>query len=89
MPASPSIKFVPLPRCPACATASQRPLFEIAVSRVVRCEECGLKFLNPCVAPEAMTAMYESDETLQRIHDYHEGYYEYGDLAHASKTLTE
>ena len=82
-------EFVRLPHCPVCSNETRKLLFPIQESAVYECARCGLKYLDPCLSPEAMARAYESAESLSGFHDFHEGYYDYGDLAIKSKTLDD
>lgn len=75
-----------LPACPVCGAKARTRIFEIKESEVFQCAACGLRYLDPCLSPESMAAVYESHETLKAFHDFHEGYYNYGDLSQESKT---
>ena len=75
-----SPKLMDLPLCPACRSGNRKLLFIVPETRVYGCSSCGLRYLDPCLDPEAMKGAYESEESLKSMHDFHEGYYEYGDL---------
>lgn len=88
MPYSP-FPLVPVLNCPACRQNQRRRLFRIPGSWVQECENCGLRYLHPCLDPVGMKKIYESDQTLSAFHDFHEGYYDYGDLKTPSATLRD
>jgi len=81
--------LIPLPQCPVCKKENRVLKYEIQDSKVFECKTCQLKYLDPCLAPDAMEQAYESHETLSQFHDFHEGYYEYGNLSEKSQTRTE
>lgn len=83
------MKLKELPACPLCGGVSRGQLYVLARSKAFRCNTCGLAYLDPSLDPEAMAKAYESSETLTELHDFHEGYYEYGSLEKDSKTLRE
>ena len=75
-----------LDRCPVCRSQQRKRCFPIPESAVFECRDCGVRYLDPCLSPSAMSQAYESNETLTQLHDFHEGYYDYGDLNQTSKT---
>src|SRR5262245_47742332 len=79
----------PLESCPVCSSTRRKSIYQLANSRVQKCLDCGLKYLDPCLSSKAMKQAYESDESLMAFHEYHEGYYEYGDVNRPSATRTE
>lgn len=82
-------KLEPLERCPGCRSPERKKLFTLPESAVHECLQCGLRYLNPCLAPEATAAAYESQESLLQYHGFHAWYYDYGDLSKPSKTRDE
>ena len=82
-----SLKLMNLPQCPACRSSKRDLLFKVPDTQVYGCSSCGLRYLDPCLDPEAMKDAYESEDSLKSMHDFHEGYYEYGDLNTPSQTL--
>ncbi len=82
-------KLMKLPLCPACRCANRKHLFAIPDSNVYECSSCTLRYLDPCLDPTAMKEAYESEETLKSMHEFHEGYYDYGDLKTPSRTLRD
>ena len=78
-----------LSQCPVCSRKERKRLFEIKDSLLYECTSCGLRYLDPCLSPEAMSSAYESDESLANFHEFHKGYYEYGDLTTKTKTLAD
>ncbi len=84
--ASKDIRLASQKLCPACGGSKRTRLFKITASEVFRCMECGLKYLDPCLSEGSMSAAYESGESLKSFHDFHEGYYDYGELSQKSKT---
>lgn len=83
------LKLISLSKCPSCGAEERKPLFDTEGSRVFLCLKCRLKYLDPCLDPDAMKHAYESEETLKSMHDFHEGYYEYGSLDTPSRTLQD
>ena len=83
------LQFLELRRCPSCRSESRRKKCKIKESTLYQCRDCRLKYLDPCLGPEAMKQIYESDQSLLEMHDFHEGYYDYGDLRTRSKTLKD
>jgi len=83
------LKLMELKRCPACGQTARQKVFAIQSSEVFQCSCCGLRYLDPCLSPDAMANAYESDETLTELHDFHEGYYDYGSLETGSKTRAD
>lgn len=75
-----------LPMCLLCSSSKRSKLFEIKNSTVYECQSCRLRYLDPCLSPQAMASAYESNESLVELHDFHEGYYDYGDIHENSKT---
>ena len=86
---APTLELKSLSRCPLCQGAKRRRLYGLAQSAVYRCQICGLAYLDPCLDSGAMAKAYESSQSLKQLHDFHEGYYEYGSLDKDSKTLRE
>ena len=82
-----SPQLVKVPNCPVCRSNIRKILFKIKESTVHECRDCGLRYLDPCLSPDAMESAYESNDTLKNFHEFHEGYYDYGDLETPSKTL--
>ncbi|MDD5217235.1 MAG: class I SAM-dependent methyltransferase [Candidatus Omnitrophica bacterium] len=80
------VDLMPLDHCPVCRQQARRALFKIKHSEVFECGVCHLRYLDPCLSPESMASTYESEETLQEFHSFHEGYYDYGDLQQDSRT---
>ena len=78
-----------LPGCPVCRNVDRKKIFKIPESSVYECSHCQLRYLDPCLSPEAMASMYESTETLRKAHEFHENYYDYGDLSKPSKTRAD
>lgn len=78
-----------LPACPACRKRERKKLFIIPHSTVYECVHCRLRYLDPCLSPLAMKEAYLSEETLKLFHDFHEGYYDYGDLTKETPTLKD
>lgn len=85
----PQSNLMPLPQCPICKAKSRKHLYAIKDTHVYECHQCKLRYLDPCLNPEAMKGAYESNESLSSLHDFHEGYYDYGDLRASSKTLRD
>jgi len=85
----PAVSLKNLGKCILCGASSRRKLFEIPNSVVYECHACRLRYIDPCLSPEAMKSAYESDDSLTQYHDFHEGYYDYGDLETESKTLKD
>ncbi len=83
------LHFITLGRCPLCREGPRREIFKLRQSSVYECRGCRLRYLDPCLSPEAMSRAYQSDETLAEFHDFHKGYYDYGDLQRPSKTLND
>jgi len=78
-----------LSKCPLCGDAGRKALFLLKESTLYECEACRLRYLDPCLSEAAMKSAYESSHSLTRLHSFHEGYYEYGDLDKESKTLAD
>lgn len=89
MHSSASIKLERLSQCPVCGEKSRHSLFPIKGSAVFECCSCRLKYLDPCLSLESMKSAYESEDTLTEFHDFHEGYYDYGDLKTETRTLSD
>ncbi|MBI3313352.1 MAG: methyltransferase domain-containing protein [Candidatus Omnitrophica bacterium] len=81
-----SLQKMNLRQCPVCRSKQRKRCFPISQSEVFECMDCGLRYLDPCLSPSAMSEAYESNESLKQLHDFHEGYYDYGDLTKQSKT---
>ena len=75
--------------CPVCGISGRVKKFHIPKTAVYQCAGCGLRYLDPCLSPSAMKSLYESDQSLTEMHDFHEGYYEYGDLNSRSRTAED
>ena len=82
-------QLIALSHCPLCRETARKRLFEIRDSAVYQCLNCGLRFIDPCLAPQSMQAAYESEESLKDFHGFHKGYYDYGDLETETKTVTD
>ena len=82
-------KMKKLEACPLCGNGGRRRLYPLEHSTVFRCAGCGLSYLDPCLDPAAMAAVYESSETLKLLNEFHDGYYEYGDPEVDSVTVLE
>ena len=80
------MKTIEIKKCPACCGVARKKLFKIKYSNVYKCLQCGLRYLDPCLSSEAMSDAYKSDQTLQKFHNFYDGYYEYGDIDKPSKT---
>lgn len=85
----PDLGLKPLLSCPLCHGQNRKPLYVLEKSTVFRCNSCRLAYLDPCLDPAAMAELYQSSDSLKSMHDFHEGYYEYGSLEEDSKTLKE
>ncbi len=83
------LQLLTLAGCPLCKLNDRKHLFNIKHSAVYQCRICGLRYIDPCLSEEAMAGVYESNENLTKFHDFHEGYYDYGDLSKKSKTLID
>ncbi|MBP9865290.1 MAG: class I SAM-dependent methyltransferase [Candidatus Omnitrophica bacterium] len=83
------LKLKVLSACPLCGCDARSRQYALAQTSVFRCKACGLGYLDPCLDPEGMAQIYESSDSLKSLHDFHEGYYEYGSLEEDSKTLRE
>jgi 2-polyprenyl-3-methyl-5-hydroxy-6-metoxy-1,4-benzoquinol methylase len=84
-----NLKLIQLPACPACGISERKLVVRINSSAVYECSGCTLRYLDPCLDPVSMSAVYESDNQLMRLHDFHEGYYDYGNLNEKSKTADD
>lgn len=89
MTARPASGLQTLDRCPLCSGSKKEYRWTAGDAVVYQCLNCSLLYLDPCLGPEAMAGVYESSETLKKVHAFHEGYYEYGDLARDSRTRRE
>jgi len=83
------ISLKKMPHCLLCGGSRRRKEYSLKLSAVYRCQDCNLAYLDPCLDPEGMAALYQSSESLKSMHDFHEGYYEYGRLDQETKTLRE
>ena len=84
-----TIELSVLNHCPVCGGAERKTLYPIPRSTVYQCRSCHLRYIDPCLSPDSMQSAYESDESLTKLHQFHDGYYDYGDLKVASKTLSD
>ncbi len=83
------LRQMALPHCPACRAALREKKYQLKESVLYECLACRLKYLDPCLDPAAMKKAYESDQSLAALHNFHEGYYDYGDLQTPSRTLAD
>lgn len=79
-------ELVRISHCPACYALERKLLFDFDKIRVHECLMCTHRFLDPCLSLEAMSSVYESNESLLDMNSFHAGYYDYGDLSVPSKT---
>ena len=84
-----SVQLQILSKCPLCGEAKKKALFPLKESTLYECQVCRLRYLDPCLSEAAMKSAYESSHSLTRLHSFHEGYYEYGDLEQESQTLAD
>ncbi len=84
------LRFEAFERCPLCDHASPgRALYRAHATWVRQCPACSFRFLNPALAQDSMTALYDSSDELARLRHFNDGYYEYGDLGRPSRTLAD
>ncbi len=83
------IELKTLSACPLCGLEKRTKLCRIEGSEVFKCLDCGLSYLDPCLDSKSMATAYQSSETLKQLNEFHDGYYEYGDLSQDSKTLRD
>lgn len=89
MPELADLKLIQLSNCPACQNHQRKLIVRIDQSSVYECLNCALRYLDPCLEPASMSSLYESDRHLTHLHDFHEGYYDYGSLDQKSKTARD
>ena len=82
-------KLMRLLTCPACGQNQRKLIVQINSSAVYECSHCTLRYLDPCLDPASMSKVYESDSQLVRLHDFHEGYFDYGSLDKKSRTARD
>jgi SAM-dependent methyltransferase len=80
---------ISLMRCPCCDGSIRKELYLIVGSTLYECAQCGLRYLDPCLSPEAMRNAYASNDNLVAHHSFHDGYYDYGDLYKKSQTRSD
>ncbi len=83
------VELMALNQCPVCETKERKRIVQLKESTVYECMFCRLRYLDPCLSPQAMRGAYESDQSLANLHLFHEGYYQYGDLTVKSKTMQD
>lgn len=86
---SEKLRQMALPHCPSCKTSSRKKKYQLKESVLYECLDCRLRYLDPCLDPASMKKAYESDQSLAALHNFHEGYYDYGDLQTPSRTLSD
>lgn len=84
-----SLLWMTLSICPACRSDLRRKVYGLRETMLYQCGACGLRYIDPCLDPEAMKQVYESNQSLSAMHAFHEGYYDYGDLKKPSRTLLD
>ncbi len=84
-----SFPLISITKCPVCLSEARLFLWKVGEVSVFRCKKCALGYLDPALNPESMAAAYESTESLIRLHQFHEGYYEYTDLSKTTRTRAE
>ena len=52
--------------CNLCGSGEHRPVHTIQGHRVVQCNNCGLVFLNPRLAPSELSAIYQNEGYYRR-----------------------
>ncbi len=84
-----TLKRKDLITCPLCNAKNRRELWCFDDTKVFKCQHCGLSYIDPCLDSQSMAMAYESSESLKNLNEFHDGYYEYGDLETGTKTLRD
>ena len=70
------LKWFKRDTCPVCHRSRWKELYNERLIRLLKCKDCGVKFLNPCLDESSTASIYQSSDTLKEINPFLEHYYE-------------